>query len=481
MTKPTKQPIIASFWTVRRCSLIAFIALPLLKPLYLKKEQQLVSLEQMHIYLAGIGGSGLGPLARLAHQLGHRVSGSDVVDSAQLDYFRHLGLTINIGQTKTQIERLIAQDPIDWYVYSSALAFSQPPNPELAYIQSQSIKNSKRDQLLNYLLAYQKLQLLAVSGTHGKTTTTAMIIWLLKQLNQPFGYLLGGQIADLPAADIHPKARWFVYEADEYDRNFLAFRPQLSLITGLDWDHFDCYPTRQSYYQAFRKFIDQSRATISYHQDMVKLYSDQPPPTVTTIQPQPGLFQLAGRVNRLDAQLALEATKRLVPTAPQSDLVAGLNQFPGTKRRFEAIAPGLYSDYAHTIPKITGCLQRASELNQSLVVIYEPHSNHRLYQTKTKHQKLFASCAKLYWLPTFLAREDPNLPILTPQEMIDQYVKLPTDRQTAQLDGNLKAAIEDHLRQGQLVIGITAGGPQSLDGWLRQQFKVEPLNRKISA
>ena len=100
----------------------------------------------MHIYFAGIGGAGIGPLALIAQQAGYQVSGSDKQDSSYLSYLKAHGITnIHIGQTEADIAAVHDKNPIDWYVYSSALPMEDPNHPELRYCKSQSIKATKRD------------------------------------------------------------------------------------------------------------------------------------------------------------------------------------------------------------------------------------------------------------------------------------------------------------------------------------------------
>ena len=425
----------------------------------------------MHIYIGGIGGSGLGPLAEIARQLGHTVSGSDIQDSDALDKIRQLSPApiINIGQTAEQIAATHDRLPIDWYVYSSALAWAQPPNPELAWVKQQSIRHSKRDEFLNYLLEEKKLDLLAVAGSHGKTTTTAMMIWLLKELGEPIGYSLGGKLAGMPAATVEPGSRWFVYEADEFDRNFLSFKPRLSLIAGIDHDHPEVFPTMEAYTAAFRQFVSQSERVVIGRHDASVLYPDRNQParleTPQTKPPHAGL-KLAGEVNRQNATLALAGGRAVLPDAKEEELIAALNRFPGSWRRFEELSPGLYTDYAHNPVKIAGCLQRAAELGKPVVVVYEPHSNQRQHLVKDQYKDLFKNVKWLYWLPTFLTREDPELPVLDPTDFIETL----SNRQIAspaKMDRDLQTAIERELAAGSVVVGMSASG---LDGWLRENL-----------
>ena len=263
----------------------------------------------------------MGPLAEIIHRLGHKVSGSDLKDSEDLNRMRKWqpAPTINIGQTAEWIAAFHAKQPIDWYVYSSALAWMRPPNPELAWIKKQTIKHSKRDEFLNYLIKEKNLELLAVTGSHGKTTTTAMIIWLLDQLGEKISYSLGGKIANMPVAQLDPQSRWFIYEADEFDYNFLSFRPKLSLITGIYHDHPEVFPTEKDYIDAFLQFIDQSEQVIIGHHDFQTLYKKNggknQEDKIEVIQTKPPQRELTliGEVNRQNATLALAAIKLLKP------------------------------------------------------------------------------------------------------------------------------------------------------------------------
>ena len=426
----------------------------------------------MHIYVAGLGGAGLGPLAEMAHGLGNRISGSDVKDSDALEAMRTWQPVphINIGQTAKQIAAVHARRQIDWYVYSSALEWVEPPNEELAWVRKQGIRHSKRDEFLNYLLKASRLQLLALSGSHGKTTSTALMIWLCRQLGEEVSYAFGGRFADWPAARLTDHSRWFVYEADEFDHNFLAFRPKLSLITGLDYDHPETFPTRRHYRNAFWQFIAQSEQTIIGQHDLENL--GQPPAgldhevTAITSRPADKRLTLAGAVNRENASLVLAGAKIINPDADEDEMINILNRFPGCWRRFEEIAPNVYTDYAHNPIKVAGCLQRGQELGKPLVIVYEPHSNQRQHIAKEHYKHLFKGVAKVYWLPTYLVREDPDLKVLSAEELVACLAD-PGIAEVADMDEELKTKLKEHLASGAAVIGMSAG---PLDAWLRQNL-----------
>ncbi|HEU4914198.1 MAG TPA: Mur ligase domain-containing protein [Candidatus Saccharimonadales bacterium] len=437
----------------------------------------------MHIYFSGVGGTAIGPLALIAHEAGFEVSGSDKRSSLYIEYLKKHGVgTIHIGQTYDQIEAVHAKQPIDWFVYTSALPMEHPDAPELQFCRDRGIKATKRDEFLNFLLQEKKLDMVAVAGTHGKTTTTAMAIWLFKQLGMPISYSVGAKMSFGEMGEFDPASRFFVYEADEFDRNFLAFRPRISLVTGIDWDHPDIYPTRESYNQAFHQFLNQSDQAILWQEDAAILGKKPDAKTSLLADDTAELhsLKLPGLVNRKDALLVAHAV-RLLTGRPLDELIGHLNRFPGVARRFERISGDLYSDYAHTPPKIRGALQMAHEVaGDNVIVIYEGLHNTRQHFIKHELRNLFEKVKALYIVPSYLARENASLQLLTPDDLknlLNDATQAHT--QAAALDANLAAVIRNHLAQGDLVLGISAGGGGSLDEWLRKEFATNEPARLV--
>lgn len=424
-----------------------------------------------------MGGAGIGPLALVAKQAGYDVSGSDKQDSQYITYLKKHGITnIHIGQTQEAIAAVHGQTPIDWYVYSSAVSIEQPDAPELLFCKDEHIKTSKRDELLNQILTDKHLKLIAIAGTHGKTTTTAMTIWLLKQLHLPLGYILPAKTSYADMGAYEEGADYFVYEADEFDRNFLSFEPHMSLITGIDWDHPDIYPTRGEYNAAFRDFLEQSERSVLWQSDVdrlgidpldTQLILDEADPNINTLVSLPGL------VNRQNAWEVANTIHTLLGL-PLAELLTHLNRFPGVSRRFEQIIPGLYTDYAHTPPKVQGALQLAHEVaDDRVVVVYEGLHNTRQHFIKDELTHLFDGVKKLYIVPSYLAREDKSLTLLTPDDLrmlLSGETQTITD--TAQLDEALHQTILEHIQSGDTVVCLTAGGGNSLDEWLRKTFVI---------
>ncbi len=430
----------------------------------------------MHIYFSGIGGAGIGPLAQIALQAGYTVSGSDKQNSQYVEYLKKHGVSnVHIGQDYDGIAKVHAETPIDWFVYSSALPLENPDAPELKFCAAQNIKTSKRDELLNQILSDKKLKLIAVAGTHGKTTTTALTVWLFKQLNVPISYLLPAKTRFAEMGEFSPESSYFVYECDEFDRNFLAYEPDISVITGVSWDHHEIFPTREDYQAAFVEFIEQSTKVFIWEEDAnyLQLHASTKTWFLPASDPSISTITLLGAYNRLDAWLAIKAV-RYATNQPIEKLIELVNQFPGLSRRMEMVASNLYSDYAHTPEKIRGAmsvaLEMAAEKGQDLVVVYEPLTNRRQHFMIDDYKDCFEGATKVYWIPSYLAREDPNQRVIPPSELVshlsDPSIAIPCER-----DAELKTAIQKHLDDGTLVVCMAGGGGDSLDDWLRESFK----------
>lgn len=414
----------------------------------------------MNIYFSGIGGVGLGPLAEIAYDAGYNVQGSDLNEGLMLRELQARGIAVSIGQDGEFLQTCHETTPIDWFVYTAALPTD---HPELVLARQLGIKTAKRDELLAHIIADKQLKLIAVAGTHGKTTTTGMMVWALQQLGIPVSYSIGTTISFGPSGKFDPTSEYFVYECDEFDRNFLHFEPHLSLITSLDYDHPDTYPTATDYTAAFSQFIGQSQHTIMWQHDVIDGLN---PPTSSWLlgDGEVASLALAGAHNRRNATLVLKGLEYLNLEA----IPSGVASFPGTNRRFEKLTDNLYSDYGHHPVEIAATLQLARELSDHVVLVYQPHQNIRQHEIKDQYTDQFTLAEKVYWLPTYLSREDPNLAILSPAELVENI----TNKQVidvSELNEELWQAIEVARRDGKLVLGMGAG---SIDGWLRSHLTV---------
>ena len=416
----------------------------------------------MNIYFSGIGGVGLGPLAQMAIDAGHTVFGSDLSDSLTTQELSKQGVTVHIGeQTDTYLRQIHNQSPIDWLVYTAALPAD---HPELTAAAELGIKSTKRDGLLAKIIEDSGQKLIAVAGTHGKTTTTGMLVWVFNELDIPVSYSVGSQLGFGPSGKFDQDAEYFIYECDEFDRNFLKFDPHLSIIVSLDYDHPDTYPTEAEYKSAFRQFIHQSEAIVLWQHDAD--YAASRESSAWCLQPDELVaLPLAGEHNRQNATLVLKALERL-GLGENADNRTAVASFPGTKRRFERLADNLYSDYGHHPVEIKATLQMARELSDYVVLVYQPHQNVRQHEVKDQYvDGVFEDASEIYWLPTYLSREDPSLEILTPTQLTSQ---LSTDNlHIAEFGDELWNEIIRHREAGHLVLCMGAG---SIDDWARKRL-----------
>ncbi|MDX9992966.1 MAG: UDP-N-acetylmuramate--L-alanine ligase [Anaerolineales bacterium] len=213
-----------------------------------------------HAHLIGIGGSGLSAIARLLLESGYTVTGSDRELSPLAANLQLAGAQIFVGHDPSQISGA------DLIVRSSAIA---DENPEVQAALAAGIPVYKRADFIGRLMEGKTG--IAVAGTHGKTTTSAMIAWMLTDLGQAPSFIIGGVLANLGVNARAGQGETFVVEADEYDRMFLGLQPLYGIVTNIEHDHPDCYPTPADFQAAFVDFaalIPASGALIACAEDM---------------------------------------------------------------------------------------------------------------------------------------------------------------------------------------------------------------------
>ncbi|MGD8373248.1 MAG: Mur ligase domain-containing protein [Candidatus Woesebacteria bacterium] len=415
----------------------------------------------MHIYFSGIGGVGLGPLALICRDAGYDISGSDMAEGRFAKLMQDLKIDFAIGQDGSHIAKVHKKNPIDWLVISSALPAD---HPEIAFAKKNGIKISKRADMINLVLQQKNLKVVAVAGTHGKTTISAMLVWLFKQFNMPVSYSVGTSFSFGNSGSYEPGSEYFVYECDEYDRNMLNFKPFLSLITTVDYDHPDIYPTKQNYDQAFIDFAHQSQHVIMRREDALRLNLKDICDTL--IDPNNGYInncELAGLHNRQNAWQAAVTFKQIFADKSFDEIMHKMDLFPGTDRRFERLAQNIYTDYAHHPAEIKASIQLARELSNNVVAVYQPHQNVRQHEIKDEYQDCLSRAKQVYWLPTYLTRENPQLNTLTPKQLIATLKS--TNAQPAELDDLLSNKLSKHLSEGDLIVFLGAG---DIDDWARR-------------
>ena len=449
----------------------------------------------MNIYISGISGTGLGPLALMSKEAGMGVCGSDAQEGAVTGELLAAGIEMRTGtdaQNGDFLQQKYDAGEVDWFVYTSALAEN---HPELILAKKLGLRISKRDELIAYLVEKLDLLMVAVAGTHGKTTTTAMIVYAALALGLPISYLVGTTLGFAESGRYDKRSRFMIYEADEYDRNFLKFFPWLAVITTVSYDHPDIYKTKLEYLQAFARFEGQSEQVIRGRETEGAGVDESGAETYDFADK----FSLAGAARRYDASLAMQAIFEMVEEADMARagkplielggagtagptsyegraidealIVEILDSFPGVGRRFERVVDSVYSDYGHHPEEILATVEMAREEAERLgkkgvVAVYEPHQNTRQHEVFDGYKSAFGEADKLFWLPTYLVREDPELKILEPSDFIDSLDNAEIG-EPAEMGPELAKKLKDLRSEGYLILLMTAG---PADGWLREVF-----------
>lgn len=426
----------------------------------------------MKIYISGITGTGMGPLALMAKAAGFTVWGSDLNKGAIYDELVKAGIEVCIGQDGEFLREKL-NEGADWFCYTSALP---DDHVELVMAREAGVKVTKRDDLTAFLVEKLGLKMVAVAGTHGKTTTTAMIVWAALKLGLPVSYIVGTTLGFAPSGAYHSGDKYFIYEADEYDKNFLKYYPWLAVIPAVSYDHPDIYPTRGDYEEAFLQFKNQSKQVLEcqnggmeFSDGLTALYKEQD-------------FSLAGEVRRMDAALAANAvftmeqdefaSQKMIVDYDTTRLVKILNDFPGVGRRFERITEGVYTDYAHHPEEIAATMDVVKDEKRlhgykGVVVVYQPHQNTRQHEVRGGYKDAFVGADKIFWLPTYLTRENPALAVISPEEFVGELANSEV-AEVAELGDELAGKLKEYVAEGYLVILMTAG---PADGWFREVFE----------
>ncbi len=392
------------------------------------------------VHLIGIGGTGLSAIARVLLESGYTVSGSDRALSPLAHSLEAAGARVFIGH---KAENVAGADLV---VRSSAVP---DDNPEVLAAQAAGIPVLKRADFLGELMA-GKLGI-AVGGTHGKTTTSAMIAWMLTALGQEPSFIVGGVLKNLGSNAHAGKGPAFVVEADEYDRMFLGLRPQIIVVTNLEYDHPDCFPTPADYRAAFEAFaarlapggtllacledpgaaalLESAKAkgscTRSYGQSTQSDYQArdvQPnslggftfeafyrPSTAEALPLGKVALQVPGLHNVRNALAALAVAHLL--DLPLEAATNALGAFSGSGRRFEVrgepVGITVIDDYAHhpTEIKTTLSAARSRYPARRLWAVWQPHTYSRTRSLEAEFAGAFSEADQVVISEIYAARE----------------------------------------------------------------------------
>ncbi len=466
-----------------------------------------------HVHLIGIGGAGLSAIARVLLEQGAAVSGSDLVVSPVAQALARDGALVCEGHDAENVTRW--RHAVDVVVASSAVP---EDNVEIQAARAYSIPVFRRPAFLGQMM--EGKQGVAVAGTHGKTTTTAMVAVILLEAGCDPTFIVGGVLADLKTNARAGDGPLFLIEADEYDRTFLSLKPDLAVITNVEHDHPDCYPTFDDFRSAFESFaalvpgggllavcvddpvaraIGQGRAQLAESRPARgasrndELAEPEGPPSVRFFGLGEGAtwraeeihanfaggvdflavhrdetlglvrLRVPGGHNASNAMAALAVTDFLgVPFRVAREALTG---FRGVARRFEVkgMVDGVVviDDYAHHPTEIRATLRAAKERfpERRIWAVWQPHTYSRTKELLDGFASSFDDADRVVVLPIYPARETDTLGVSAGDvvDAMDHAASAPVDARVA---GSMDAAMDElraAVQSGDVVLTLGAG------------------------
>jgi UDP-N-acetylmuramate--alanine ligase len=396
----------------------------------------LTDLAKLKIHFIGVGGAGMSGIARIMLAKGFSISGSDKSDSAMLTSLKALGAEIFIGHAAQNLGQA------QLVIISSAINES---NPELMAAKSKGLPIVARATALAWLMSESTS--IAIAGTHGKTTTTAMLTVALQSAGLDPSFAIGGTINTAGTNAHLGSGKIFVAEADESDGSFLAYKPTGAIITNIELDHVDHFPNEAAVFAAFEQFVGSIKqggflvacgddagvktllkrikrpdlqiylygqeASNDFRIDKILLAAKSSSAVVMSTGRKVGELNLVvpGGHNLLNGLAAFAAATAV--GAPEKKALDGLASFTGTKRRFELKGEvggvKVIDDYGHHPTEIKVTLTTAKNLAQTgrVIVIFQPHRYSRTAAFAAQFSSVLSLADYTYLLEVYAASEKP--------------------------------------------------------------------------
>lgn len=353
------------------------------------------------IHFIGIGGIGVSALAKICHKMGIEITGSDLNANTQTQELQEWGIPVQIGHASQNIN---SQDLV---IHSLAVPST---NPELEAAKSLGINILSYPEALGQIT--KDYYLIAVAGSHGKTTSTGMLASVLIQAGLDPTIIIGSTAPSLNNENFRlGTSKYFLLEACEYHAGFLNLHPNLTLITNLEHDHFDAYPTEQSYLNAFQQLITQTTDKVVLNMDFPLSNQITPSEKILPFKQGEESFSLSipGIHNQTNAFGVLKIASLL--GIPESDTRTFLQTFTGTGRRLQLIkqtaTQTIYDDYGHHPTEIKATLQALQEAHpgKSICLIYQAHQHNRTIALLKEFKQAFAAFDKVIIPDIYAARD----------------------------------------------------------------------------
>ncbi|MCJ7520041.1 MAG: UDP-N-acetylmuramate--L-alanine ligase [Anaerolineaceae bacterium] len=461
-----------------------------------------------HYHFIGIGGAGLSPIARVLLERGHQVSGSDLIMSPIAQELSEMGVNISTGHNAANITGA------DVVIRSSAIPDT---NVEVVAGLAAGIPVIKRVDFLAELTSGKKV--IAVAGTHGKTTTTAMIAWCMSQMGLDPSFVIGGISKNLGSNAHAGSGIYFVIEADEYDSMFLGLAPDILVVTVVEHDHPDCYPTPESYFIAFIKLTnlikpggmlvancdhpgvarmlkvaqgdyrkitygtgdsaDYMMSNVHHHAGCGVSFNFKPSVKSGSAMDVTDIaLPIPGNHNVQNAAAALAVIYQLGLSIEKAK--AALEKYAGTGRRYDVqgIVNGItvVDDYAHHPTEIRATLSaaRCQYPDRQIWVVWQPHTYSRTRELINDFKSAFSDCDHVIVTEIYASREKKQ------EYSSKEVVKLmhhPDARQIAELK-DVSAYLIDHLKPGNVLLVLSAGDADQISRDVIAAFGAREENKQ---
>lgn len=435
------------------------------------------------LHFVGIGGAGMSGIAEVLHANGFEVSGSDMSESAVVDYLRNLGIRVDSKHEAKNVE------DADLVVYSSAVPHD---NPELVEARNRRIPVIKRAEMLGELMRMKYT--LSIAGTHGKTTTTSIVGQIWEEAGLDPTIIVGGVVKGHGSGAKVGKGNYLIAESDEFDRSFLSMMPSSAIITNIDADHLDTYKDIEDIKDAFVQFankipfygqiilcLDDPNAQqilarlkkpvitygftrqAKYRVDNLRFEKGFPVFEILNDGASLGEFrlQIPGRHNVLNATAAVAlAIEEGIDADVARKAVAA---FGGVKRRFEFIGEKngvmVFDDYAHHPTEATATLLgfRDAFPDKRIIVAFQPHLFTRTRDQHEAFGSAFANCDVLLATDIYPARERPIEGVTGALVSDSATARGHRDARFIGDQMNLLPILKKELRPGDVVVLMGAG------------------------
>ncbi len=434
-----------------------------------------------NIHFIGIGGVGMSSLARIVKNKGCGVSGSDIRENEYTQDLRKMEISVHIGHCSDNISK-----DTQLVVYSSAIP---PDNVELKRAGELNIPTLKRAAFLS--LIFNKKKGIAISGSHGKTTTTAILAYIMKSADYDITAMVGGRMLNINSNAYVGNSEWMITEADESDGGFTELHPFISVTTNIDDDHLNFYKDNiENEKRAFLSFLNNTRADgyaiINADDPLTLSLSNKISGNVVKYSLKNGdiyarnihlrkigyIFDVYIKGKKLDTFTLSIPGKHNVSNALPAIFIAhslgidtgiikrSLESFKGVKRRFTIVGREkgitIVDDYAHHPKEIETTLNTASEINKNrIIALFQPHRYTRVKELFDKFTTAFEKANKVFITDIYPAGEK-LIPGITAAELgkaINKY----RDCTYIRRDDGLIDAVIGELKEGDMVITLGAG------------------------